>query len=125
MYCAKHVFGIIDGAIALLLLVVHILAILVGFTICYLVKKREVDEKGGTCVVQSLCADHVHVRFLMTVHLKISYKVLLVASVIITVISYALWIVLLVYATTNGEVFVAGCEVLLSTECLFSRLCYS
>lgn len=37
----------------------------------------------------------------------------------VTVISCSLWIALLVYAATNGKVFLADCEVLFTLEICF------
>ena len=47
------------------------------------------------------------------------------ASVVITVISYVLWIAVLVYATTNGQLFVTDFWVLFTLYVLdiCSRLC--
>ena len=45
--------GVLDGAIGVLLLVVSVLAFPVGLIVCCLVKKRELDEKGGICAVRS------------------------------------------------------------------------
>ena len=46
-----------DGAIGVLLLIVSILAFPVGIIVCCLMKKIELDEKGGTCV-------HTHINVL-------------------------------------------------------------